>query len=132
MWRHVVDRASGTLAADVEAAVGGPVDLVADVVGGDTFAIWPGLLGSGGRIVVAGAVAGPNVTIDLRRLYLDQRQIIGSSMHSPAAFARLIDLANEGAFRPVVSGLFDLSELPAAQIALRARSTIGKIVIDVT
>lgn len=129
---HVVDRGSNSLAADVEAAVGGPVDLVADVVGGETFAIWPGLLRSGGRIVVAGAVAGPHVTIDLRRLYLDQRRIIGSSMHGPAAFARLVELANDGAFRPAVGATFDLSELPAAQLALRDRSTIGKVVIDVS
>ncbi|MDY7105336.1 MAG: zinc-binding dehydrogenase [Actinomycetota bacterium] len=127
----VVDRRSDTLADDVRRAAGGPVEVVADVVGGEQFSVWPGVLARRGRIVVAGAVAGPIVSLDLRPLYLEQRRIIGSTMHTRDDFARLVDLARTGAVRPVVAHRFPLGEIHAAQQALRAPDTVGKVVIEI-
>ncbi len=127
----VIDRSAGDLAGQVRAAAGGAVDLVADVVGGSTFGVWPGLLRTGGRIVVAGAIAGPVVSFDLRQLYLHQRTVIGSTMHSPAHFEQLVDFARQGSIRPVVAATFPLDRIHEAQSALRAPETIGKVVIDV-
>ena len=126
----VVDRRSDDLAADVREAAGGPVDVVVDVVGGSTFGDWPALLTRGGRIVVAGAIAGPVVWIDLRHVYLEQRRIIGSTMHTRGHFARLVDLARACAVRPVVARRFPLEAIAEAQVALRAPDTVGKIVVE--
>ena len=84
-----------------------------------------------GRIVVAGGFAGPVVTLDLRRLYLGQKRIIGSTIHTREHFARLATLARTGAVRPAVAHVFGLEEIHAAQMAIRESSTIGKVVIDV-
>jgi NADPH:quinone reductase-like Zn-dependent oxidoreductase len=127
----VVDRRSDDLAAEVRAVAGGPIDVIADVVGGDAFARWPGLLATEGRIVVAGAIAGPIVEIDLRQVYLRQRQIIGSTMHTPEHFADLVGLANEGRVVPLVAAELPLEEIHAAQRLMRAPETVGKIVIRV-
>lgn len=129
---HVVDRRVECVDADILAVAAGGVDVVADVVGGDLFSLWPGVLRPHGRIVVAGAIAGPSVQIDLRQVYLDQRQILGSSMHTPAAFAELVDLVNAGGFSPPVAAVFRLDQIIDAQVALRASNTIGKIAIDVS
>lgn len=126
----VVDRGSTSLADDVRAAIPGGADVVADVVGGPLFTSWPGLLARRGRIVVAGGFAGPMVTIDLRQLYLEQRRILGSTMHTRKHFADLVDVARRGAVRPPVAATYPLEGIHEAQQAIRASTTLGKIVIQ--
>ena len=127
----VVDRGSTRLADDVAEAAPGGVHLVADVVGGPLFTLWPGVLARRGRIVVAGGFAGPVVSIDLRQLYLGQRRIIGSTMHTREHFATLVDVARRGAVRPPVATVFPLERIHEAQQAIRATDTLGKVVVDV-
>lgn len=126
----VVDRHSSTLTDDLAAAAPTGIDLVADVVGGGLFSIWPGVISRRGRIVVAGAIAGPVVTLDLRPLYLQQRQIIGSTMHTRRDFGALVDRARRGEISPPVAARYGLEQIHAAQQAMRDGSTIGKVVID--
>jgi NADPH:quinone reductase-like Zn-dependent oxidoreductase len=128
----VVDRTSVGLEADLRAAAPQGFDLVADVAGGALFSRWPGLLKRRGRIVVAGAIGGAEVSLDLRQLYLEQRQIIGSTMHDRADFARLADEARRGTIAPPIAGVFALDEIHTAQLAIRDSHTIGKVVIDLS
>jgi NADPH:quinone reductase-like Zn-dependent oxidoreductase len=128
----VVDRGSAGLADDIAEAAPGGVHLVADVVGGPLFSLWPGLLARRGRVVVAGGFAGPLVSIDLRQLYLGQRRIIGSTMHTREHFAMLVDVARGGAVRPPVAEVFPLELIHDAQRAIRATDTLGKVVVDIT
>lgn len=78
---------------------------------------------------VAGAVAGPVVTFDLRRLYLHNLSLIGSSMHTRAHFASLADLARAGTVRPRIAGSYGLTELHAAQEEFRRGTHVGKIIV---
>ncbi len=126
----VVDRRSATLTDDLAAVTPHGVDLVADVVGGHLFSIWPGVTSRRGRIVVAGAIAGPLVTLDLRPLYLQQRQIIGSTMHTRRDFRALVERARRGEISPPIAARFSLEGIHAAQQAIRSGSSIGKVVID--
>jgi NADPH:quinone reductase-like Zn-dependent oxidoreductase len=128
----VVDRGSPRLAESLAEAAPGGVHLVADVVGGPLFSLWPGLLAPRGRVVVAGGFAGPVVSIDLRQLYLGQRRIIGSTMHTREHFATLVDVARRGAVRPPVAQVFPLERIHDAQQAIRATHTLGKVVVEVT
>jgi NADPH:quinone reductase-like Zn-dependent oxidoreductase len=70
--------------ADLVAALGREsVDAVVDVVGGEQF---PGLLEilrRGCRYAVAGAMAGPLVTLDLRTLYLKDLRLLGCTIAEP-------------------------------------------------
>ena len=124
----VIDRTRGDVHRQIAAGVG-PVDAVIDVVGGDDFGAWIEVLHRRGRIVVAGAIAGPRVTIDLRALYLEQRRILGSTMHTPRQFARLVEMARVGGVRPVIADRLPLTEIHAAQRLLRSPDTVGKIVL---
>jgi NADPH:quinone reductase-like Zn-dependent oxidoreductase len=108
-----------------------PVDVVADVVGGPTFPPLLDALTEGGRLVVAGAVAGPIVELDVRRLYLHSRRMIGSAMWTPAHFALLVADARKGTFRPVVAEVFPLEEIAAAQREFERRAFVGKLVLSV-
>ncbi|WP_329215536.1 zinc-binding dehydrogenase [Streptomyces sp. NBC_00683] len=105
------------------------LDAVADVAGGPWLEQLLPALRDGARWVIAGAVAGPVVTFDLRRLYLHNLSLIGSSMHTRAHFASLADLARAGTVRPRIAGNYRLTELHAAQEEFRRGTHVGKITI---
>jgi NADPH:quinone reductase-like Zn-dependent oxidoreductase len=106
------------------------VDAVVDVVGGDEFGDIVDRLRDGGRLVTAGAIAGPVVPFDIRRLYLRQRTLIGSTMHTPADFAELAAIAVAGSVHPIVSEVFPLAQIHAAQERFVAKDFTGKLVLD--
>ncbi len=105
------------------------LDAVVDVVGGPQVDRLLPLLRAHGRWVVAGAVAGSVVTLDLRRLYLHNLRIVGSTMHAPAHFAALAEQARAGGLRPRVAATYPLSEIHRAHAALAERAHVGKIVV---
>jgi NADPH:quinone reductase-like Zn-dependent oxidoreductase len=105
------------------------LDAVVDVVAGPQLdALLPSLR-PGGRWIVAGGVAGPVVTLDLRRLYLQNRRLIGSTMHAPDHFATLAEQARAGTVSPRVAATFALADIHAAHALLAERSQVGKIVV---
>lgn len=110
-------------------AQAGPFDVVADVVGGRSFAALVGALSTGGRLVTCGAVAGPVVEFDLRVLYLQRRMVIGSTMHTPAQFRRLVADANAGRFAPPIAATYPLAAIHRAQEAFLAGDHVGKLVL---
>ncbi len=107
-----------------------PVDAVVDVVGGDEFGQLIDRLRDGGRLVTAGAIAGPVVPFDIRRLYLHQRRIIGSTMHTPDDFAELAKIASGGGVSPMVAAVYPLSEIAEAQARFVAKDFVGKLVVQ--
>jgi 2-desacetyl-2-hydroxyethyl bacteriochlorophyllide A dehydrogenase len=106
------------------------VDAVVDVVGGDEFGEVLNRLRDGGRLVTAGAIAGPVVALDLRRLYLRQRTLIGSTMHTPVDFADLAEIARNGAVHPLVAHTYPLDRIVAAQRRFVEKDFVGKLVLD--
>lgn len=129
--RRTVVRSSDDLAAAIGRAAGGCVDVVADVVGGEVFSAAFPLLREGGRLVTAGAVAGAVVRFDLRVLYLHQRRLIGSTMHTPAQFRRLVDLARRGMLAPRVAATFPLERIHDAQQHFADKDYVGKLVLRI-
>ncbi|KAB8161485.1 zinc-binding dehydrogenase [Streptomyces sp. 3MP-14] len=113
----------------LDAAAPGGLDAVADVAGGPWLARLLPALRENGRWVIAGAVAGPVVTFDLRRLYLHNLRLIGSSMHTRAHFAALAELARTGNVRPRIAAGFPLADIHAAQKTFRDGRHVGKITI---
>ena len=105
------------------------VDAVIDVVGGTAF---PGLLEvlrRGGRYAVAGAIGGPVVSLDLRRLYLKDLRLLGCTVLEPDVFPALVGYIARGEIRPLVAETYPLREIVAAQTAFLAKRHTGKIVL---
>ncbi|SFF38366.1 Zinc-binding dehydrogenase [Blastococcus tunisiensis] len=125
----IVDRRRGRVLADAATAASSGYDVVVDVVAGPVLGPGLGLLRPGGRWVVAGALDGWAVELDVRRLYLANLALIGSTMHTPRIFELLVDLARRGAVRPVVAATFRLEEVPEAQRQLERRAHVGKLVV---
>jgi NADPH:quinone reductase-like Zn-dependent oxidoreductase len=125
----VVDRSRGLVVADASAAAPDGYHAVIDVVAGPTVAAGLGLLRPGGCWVVAGALDGWAVDLDVRSLYLANLALAGSTMHTPRVFDLLVDLAREGDVRPVVAATFPLAEVATAQEQLARRAHVGKLVV---
>lgn len=125
---QAIDRAQDVI-EQARALCGGGVDVVLDVVAGDLVGEGISLLREGGRWVIAGALGGHAVTFDVRRLYLHNAQIIGSSMHTPSHFGLLMDIARQAQVRPVIAKTYPLEQASQAQEELSRRRHVGKIVL---
>lgn len=124
----IVDRNDAVGAAVGHVAPDG-LTAVVDVVGGPLLLDILPHLRDGGRLVIAGAVGGHTVSLDLRRLYLHNLAIIGSSMHTPHHFDLLVAEARHGTIRPPIAATYDLADIHHAQSAFVARHHVGKIVL---
>jgi NADPH:quinone reductase-like Zn-dependent oxidoreductase len=126
----VIVRGSGDLVAQVADATGGqPIDVVADLVAGPLFNDLLRVLRPEGRYTTAGAIAGPVVQLDLRTVYLKHLQLHGSSQGTRGAFRRLIGYIEDGKIRPLVGGVYKLSEFHRAQTDFMAKGFVGKLVV---
>lgn len=117
------------VAEAVRDAAGGALDAVVDVVGGPLLPALLEHVRDGGRWVVAGALGGASVDLDLRRLYLHNVSLVGSSMHTPTHFAELVDDAVAGRVRPRIAASYPLASIHAAQEEFSRGEYVGKIVV---
>nr|WP_028661450.1 zinc-binding dehydrogenase [Saccharomonospora saliphila] len=126
---HVLARDDNDLAARVRSLSPAGLAVVADVAGGPVLEQLLPLLADDGRWVIAGAVAGPVVSFDLRRLYSHNRRLIGSSMHTREHFAELVEIARTGLIRPRIAGRHPLTEMHQAQRQFLEGQHVGKILV---
>ena len=110
-------------------AVGEPVTVVADIVGGP---LWPQLLDileRGGRYTCSGAIAGPMVEMDLRTFYLRDLTLTGSTVIPPGVFQDLVGYIERGEVRPALAATYPLADFHAGQEAFIAKRHVGNIVV---
>jgi NADPH:quinone reductase-like Zn-dependent oxidoreductase len=126
-----VDRQRGELPEQIRSTGCPRPAVIADVVGGALFPALLEVLAPFGRYVVAGAIDGPLVEADLRTVYLEQLQLIGSSMATHEEFAAVVDLIQANALKPLLAGTYPLAELRQAQQDFLAKAFVGKLVVTV-
>ena len=129
---HVVNGATEEVAQRVLALTDRRgVDVVIENVGA---AVWGSALKSlvrGGRIVTCGATTGDQPGADLRRVFIRQLQVLGSTLGDLHEMRQLLALCERGALRPVIDSRWTLDEVPAALSRLESGAQFGKIVIDI-
>jgi NADPH:quinone reductase-like Zn-dependent oxidoreductase len=109
----------------------GPVDVVLDSVG-TTWRDSLRALRKGGRLVVFGGTGGPEVTLDVRAVYLSWQSILGTTMGSRRDFAGLLRMVDSGVWRPVIDSVRPLAEAEAAHDRLKSGQHFGKLVLAVS
>jgi zinc-binding alcohol dehydrogenase/oxidoreductase len=112
------------------AEAAGPVDVVLDSVG-TTWRESLKALRRGGRLVVFGGTGGPEVTLDVRALYLNWQSIRGTTMGSRRDFAALVRRVEAGSWCPVIDSVRPLAEAEAAHDRMKAGEHFGKLVLSV-
>ena len=105
------------------------VDVVIDVVGGPRWHQLLDVLKRRGRYAVSGAIAGPMVQLDLRKLYLKDLTFLGCTTQDARVFPDLIGYLERGEIRPVVSRQYPLRDIVAAQEDFVSKKNVGKVVL---
>ncbi|WP_298232068.1 zinc-binding dehydrogenase [uncultured Azohydromonas sp.] len=127
---HAVNGAHQDVAKAVLAFTGGRgVDVVIENVGA---AVWDSALRAvarGGRIVTCGATSGDQPPADLRRVFIRQLQILGSTLGDLHEMDALLRACAGGAIRPVIDSTWALDGLHAALDRLEAGAQLGKIAV---
>jgi NADPH2:quinone reductase len=137
------DRAIDSNAADLRSAireaVGGPVDIVLEMVGGSTFTQSLEALAPFGRLVTYG-MASRRVPepVDVVKLNFHSRGVLGfwlaHCLRRPEMFAEpmreLLGMVAAGELRAIVGGAYPLADARRAHQDLRARRTVGKLVLE--
>jgi NADPH2:quinone reductase len=125
----------------IEANDGKPVDIVLEMVGGRTFDESVAALASFGRLVTFGAASRESARpLDPRSLMKGSKTIAGfwlvDCFSNPALLSgplsELFDLTASGNLRPLVGGEYALSDVATAHEDMRARRTVGKLLLDPT
>lgn len=132
----VVDRLADALR---EANDGSRVDIVLEMVGGETFAQSLKALGRFGRLVSYGTASRVHPpAVEPVQLMAGSKSIIGfwldDMLHRPqaltAGWKALTEAVADGSLEPVIGGSYPLSDARRAHEELRARQTVGKLVLD--
>jgi len=107
------------------------VDVVVENVGAATWDESLRSLRRGGRLVTCGATSGPQVGLDVRRLFWHQWSILGSTMGNAAEYAEVVRRLGEGELRPVVDHVFPMQKARDAYDRLGKGEQLGKLVIEI-
>jgi NADPH:quinone reductase-like Zn-dependent oxidoreductase len=108
------------------------VDVVVENVGA---ASWDESLRSlcrGGRLVTCGATTGPQVGLDLRRVFWHHWSLLGSTMGNAAEYAEIVRRLGRGELRPIVDRVFPMAQVKQAYERLAKGEQLGKVVVEVS
>lgn len=135
-----LDAAPAQLPDAVREATGGEdVHVVLDLVGGPYFEAALQLVGSSGRIVLVGLMAGSRVEIDLGTLLRKRVRVFGTVLRSRPLLEKIqlarefsqnvLPLLTSGKVRPTIDRVVPFSEVAEAHKAMEANKTFGKVVL---
>ncbi len=108
------------------------VDVVVDNVGAATWDDSLRCLRRGGRLVICGATSGPQVGLDLRRLFWHNWSILGSTMGNAAEYSEIVRRLGKGELRPIVDRMYPMEQLRDAYEHLAKGEQMGKVIIQVS
>ena len=105
------------------------VDVVVDNVAGAGFGALLKILRRGGRYVSSGAIAGANVALDMRDLYLKDISLLGCTAWTESVFPALIGYIERDEIKPLLAGTFALADIVSAQQQFLQKQHVGNLVL---
>ena len=108
------------------------VDLVIENIG---EAVWGAAMKSlvrGGRLVTCGATSGDQPAADLRRIFIRQLQILGSTLGNRHELQALLAFCEAHQLRPVIDKIFAMEEVHDALDMLSNAEQFGKIALKLS
>jgi NADPH:quinone reductase-like Zn-dependent oxidoreductase len=90
------------------------VDVVVENVGAATWDDSLRCLRRGGRLVTCGATSGPQVALDVRRLFWHHWSILGSTMGNAAEYTEIVRRLGNGELRPILDRVYPWEQARAA------------------
>ena len=123
---------SDLLDAAAEITKNEPIDVVVDTVSGPLLPNLIEILKQQGRYATCGAMGGPMVEIDMRRIYLKNLEMHGATQGTRKDFAAVRDYVISGKIKPLVAKTFALEELGQAQEEFKKKEFVGKLVVAIS
>ena len=120
----------GAIAVEPGARLPERVDVVVDSVGAATIDHSLKCAKPGGRIVTCGTTSGHAATVDLRRVFFLQLELLGSTMGTIDELNALVALCERTGMRPLLDSTHRLSDADTALARLRTGDVFGKLVIE--
>ena len=105
------------------------VDIIFEHIGEQSWIHSLRSLKRGGKIIICGSTTGPNVTLDLRHIYIKHQQIIGSTMGNRQDLLELSSLIDKGKIKPIVGQSLPFEDIRRAHQILENNQQMGKVVI---
>ena len=108
------------------------VDLVIENIG---EAVWGAAMKSlvrGGRLVTCGATSGDQPPADLRRIFIRQLQILGSTLGNRQELQALLTFCEAHQLRPVIDKTFAMEKAHEALDMLSSAEQFGKIALKLS
>jgi zinc-binding alcohol dehydrogenase/oxidoreductase len=109
---------------------GGAPDVIIDSGGREAFPTLIDIIKPGGRLVTFGSTTGSAATIELRRIFWKQIDVLGTTMGRPDEFEAMLAAFGTGV-APVVDRVFPLGEAAEAHRRMERADQFGKIVLDI-
>jgi NADPH:quinone reductase-like Zn-dependent oxidoreductase len=108
------------------------VAVVVENVGEATWEESLRCLKRGGRLVTCGATSGPEVRVDLRRVFWHHYTIMGSTMGNAREYAEIVRRLGAGELRPIVDRVYPMTDVRKAYERLHKGEQLGKVVVEVS
>ena len=96
-------------------------------------AVWGSALKSlvrGGRIVTCGATTGDQPGADLRRVFIRQLQIYGSTLGNLSELQELLAFCSQHGVRPLIDSRYPMAQAHAALDRLASGQQFGKVAVS--
>jgi putative PIG3 family NAD(P)H quinone oxidoreductase len=124
-----------------EKNAGRGVDIAIDCLGGSTVGECLPCMAHGGRWIMIATLAGDPTTVDLRKMYVNNTRLIGTTLRSrsPEAKKKLLGemvdrvwpKVEDGTVRPVIWRVYPITQAEEAQRMMAENRSVGKIVLTV-
>lgn len=105
-------------------------EVVLELVGTATFESSFKALGRGGRMVIVGAHSGTVLNANPQAMIANEWEILGSRNVTKRELAEVVALVAAGRLKPIVMGVYPMSEAETLHRRLRNREIIGRVVLE--
>ena len=107
------------------------IDLIIDSVGGQTLNRDLDILKQGGRLVIFGSTTEEDVEINLRKIFANQFQLIGTTMGSKEELEAALQHMEMYDMHPIIDSVYTLKDGIKAIEALQKSKSFGKIAFKI-
>lgn len=106
------------------------VEVILEHVGAKVWQACLKSLAKGGRLVTCGATTGPQVSIDLRHVFMKHQQILGSTMGNKSELMEISQLISQKKLKPVIHGVLPYTQIQKAHQIVEKGGLFGKVILN--
>lgn len=105
-------------------------DVAVNCLGGESWSLSLACLARGGRLVTAGVRDGVLPKTDLRRIFWNHLQVLGSRQGNQSDFEQVLNWLQTTGTQPVIDSVFPLHQEKAAQRRFQSGAAFGSVILN--